>query len=51
MPNLRKKILTDLVESVFIAYTVNLTLNINKCFDKNMVQQNFSKFASQFVRK
>ena len=42
-PNLRKKILTDLVESFFIAYAVNLTLDINTCFDKNSVQQNFSK--------
>ena len=42
-PNLRKIILTDLVESFFIAYTVNLTLNINTYFDKNLVQQNFSK--------
>ena len=50
-PNLRKKILTDLVESFFIAYAVNLTLDINTCFDKNSVQQNFSKFTSQFVRK
>ena len=50
-PNLRKKILTDLVESFFIAYAVNLTLDKNTCFDKNSVQQNFSKFTSQFVRK
>ena len=42
-PNLRKKILTGLVESFFIAYAVNLTLDINTCFDKNSVQQNFSK--------
>ena len=50
-PNLKKNILADLVESFFIAYTVNLTLSINTCFDKNVVKQNFSKFTSQFVRK
>ena len=51
-PNSRKKILTDM--DFFIACTVNkknLTLNINTCFDKNIAQQNFSKFPSKFVRK
>ena len=59
-PNLRKKILTGLVESFFIAYAVNLTLDINTCFDKNSVQQNFqnsrhnlseNKLRSLFVAK
>ena len=50
-PNLKNKIPTDLVESLFIAYMVNLTLTINKRFDNNVIEQDFSKFTSQFVRK
>ena len=49
--NLRKNILEDQVESFIIAYTENLRLNIKTCFDKNVVQQNFSKFTSKFVKK
>ena len=45
--NSRKKILTDMVEFFFIAYTANLTVNINIYFDKNVVQQNFLKLTSQ----
>ena len=37
-PNSRKNILEGLVESFVIVYKVNLTLNINTCFDKNVVQ-------------
>ena len=50
-PNLGKNILEDLIESFFVAYTVNLMLDINTCFDKNVAQQNFSKFTSKFSRK
>ena len=42
MPNFKKNILADLVESFFIAYTVNLTLSINTWLNKTFQNSRYN---------